>query len=109
MSIFGMKCLSCLGYVPSFNFLEMFVCEHCLYVRQTFSLHKGGSSRKSERLQLVHSDVCGPMPIMSMGGALYFVTFIDNFFRKVWAYALKRKDRVLSTFLVVCDTSRDSN
>jgi hypothetical protein len=33
-----------------------------------------------------------------MGGAKYFVTFIDNFSRKVWVYVLKTKDQVLSVF-----------
>ena len=92
MSIFGMKVLSRLGYVPSFNNFDMSICEHCLYGKQTLSPHKGSSSRKSEPLQLVHSDVCGPMLVMSMGGAMYFVTFIDDFSRKVWAYPLKRKE-----------------
>ena len=46
----------------------------------------------------MHSDVCGPMPIMSMGGAMYFVTFIDDFSQKVWAYPLKRKEQVLEVF-----------
>ena len=72
----------------------MSVCKHFLYGKQTVSSHKGGSSRKAERLQLVHSYVCGPMPFMSLGGALYFVTFIDDYSRKVWAYAVKRKDKV---------------
>ena len=62
------------------------------------STHKKGSTRKTERLQLVHSDVCGPMPMALMGGALYFVTFIDDFSRKVWAYPLRRKDQVLQVF-----------
>ena len=33
-----------------------------------------------------------------MGGASYFVTFIDDFSRKVWAYPLKRKDEVFFVF-----------
>ena len=53
---------------------------------------------KSEPLALVHSDVCGPMPTLSMGGAAYFVTFIDDFSRKTWVYPLRRKDEVLSIF-----------
>ena len=36
--------------------------------------------------------------MLSMGGASYFVTFIDDFSRKVWAYPLKRKDEVFSVF-----------
>ena len=31
MSIFGMKVLSHLGYVPSLDYFKMFICEHCLY------------------------------------------------------------------------------
>ena len=46
----------------------------------------------------MHSDVCGPMPTTSMGGSLYFVTFIDDFSQKVWAYPLKRKEQVLEVF-----------
>ena len=38
------------------------------------------------------------MPTVSMGGASYFVTFIDDFSWKFWAYPLKRKDEVLSVF-----------
>ena len=79
-----MKTFSHLGYVLGFDFLDMFVCEHCLYGKQTMSPHKRVSLRNVEPLQLVHSDMCGPIPIMLMGGALYFVTFIDDYSRKVW-------------------------
>ena len=34
----------------------------------------------------------------SFGGALYFVTFIDYYSRKLWVYALKSKDQVLEKF-----------
>ena len=34
----------------------------------------------------------------SLGGALYFVTFIDDFARKVWCFPLKSKDQVLEVF-----------
>src|SRR5262249_55800547 len=39
-----------------------------------------------------------PMPCKSLGGASYFVTFIDDATRKVWVYILKSKSEVLSTF-----------
>ena len=50
------------------------------------------------RLRYSCSDVCGPMPMLSMGGVAYFVTFIDDFSWKVWAYPLGRKGEVLSIF-----------
>ena len=38
------------------------------------------------------------MPHQSLGGALYFVSFIDDSTRKVWAYPIRTKDRVFSIF-----------
>lgn len=87
-----MKILSHFSNVPGFNFFYFSICEHCLYGKQTQSPHKRGSTQKSESLILVHSDVCGPMTTLSIGGAYYFVTFIDDFLCKVWAYPLKRLD-----------------
>ena len=49
-------------------------------------------------LKLVYSDVCGPMKTKTLGGYLYFVTFIDDHSRKIWVYTLKRKDHVLNVF-----------
>ncbi|GKV45166.1 hypothetical protein SLEP1_g52276 [Rubroshorea leprosula] len=36
--------------------------------------------------------------VSSHGGALYFVTFIDDHSRKLWVYPLKTKDQVLDVF-----------
>ena len=36
----------------------------------------------TETLQLVHSNVAGPFRVKSLGGAKYFVTFIDDFSKK---------------------------
>ena len=38
------------------------------------------------------------MPHQSLGGASYFVSFIDDSTRKVWAYPTRTKDRVFSIF-----------
>ena len=62
------------------------------------SFKKHPPSRKSELLELVHSDVCGPLKVNSFSGALYFVTFIDDCSRKLWVYALQRKGQVLEKF-----------
>ena len=38
------------------------------------------------------------MPHQSLGGASYFVSFINDSTRKVWAYPIITKDRVFSIF-----------
>jgi transposase InsO family protein len=42
--------------------------------------------------------IAGPMPVKSLGGSLYYVTFIDDYSRKTWLYLLKTKDEVFSKF-----------
>ena len=52
-------------------------CNECQYGKQVKSSYYCGVSHKSCVLDLVHSDVCS-MPTKSMGGAHYFVTFVDD-------------------------------
>jgi hypothetical protein len=60
--------------------------------------HPTSVPRESSPLDLVHSDICGPMPHQSLDGASYFVTFIDDTTRKVWAYPTRTKDRCRRAF-----------
>ena len=45
---------------------------------------------KSNVLDVVYSDLCGPIKVKTLDGALYFLTFVEDHSRKVWAYTLKR-------------------
>ncbi len=58
----------------------------------------GGGTRAKEPLDLVHTDVCGKLNTKSLGGAEYFLTFIDDRIRYVWVYFLKTKDEVFKRF-----------
>ena len=49
-------------------------------------------------LEIIHSDVCRPMSLSSLSGYVYYVSFIDEFFRKTWIYFMKNKDEVFSKF-----------
>ena len=49
-------------------------------------------------LDIVHSDVCGPMTTTSLSRYVYYVSFIDDYSRKTWIYFLKGKNEVFSEF-----------
>jgi hypothetical protein len=49
-------------------------------------------------LELIHLDVCGPMPSTSLSGCVYYVSFIDDYSCKTWVYFLKSKDEVFRKF-----------
>jgi len=57
-----------------------------------------GKHRSEGILDYVHSDVWGPTRESSFGGSMYYVTFIDDFSRKVWMYFMKQKSEVFGKF-----------
>jgi hypothetical protein len=57
------------------------------------------SNRKSNGiLDLIHSDLCGPMSAPSMNGCIYYIIFTDDCSHKTWIYFLKTKDESFSKF-----------
>jgi len=51
-------------------------------------------------LELIHTDVCGPMNVKSLAGNRYFITFIDDFTRKIHVYFLKAKNEAFEKFKI---------
>ena len=74
-------------------------CEGCILGKQD---RESFPSRKRIRaktpLEIVHSDLCGPMQTPSLVGSHYILTFIDDFTRKTWVYFLKNKSEVFERF-----------
>jgi len=64
-------------------------CENCILGKHQRDSFPISESRVKGHLDLVHTDLCGPMQTPSIGGSLYFLTFIDDFSRKTWTYFLK--------------------
>lgn len=60
------------------NFDEKPDCDVCLQGKMTRTPFPKKSERQTKILDLVHTDVCGPMRETSLGGARYFVEFIDD-------------------------------
>lgn len=78
------------------NHLECVVCAKAKISEQPFP--KKSLSRSKGILDLVHTDICGPMRTASAGGGSYFVSFIDDKSRKMYIYIIKRRNEVLGIF-----------
>ncbi|KAJ8715602.1 hypothetical protein PYW07_010084 [Mythimna separata] len=74
------------------------ICTTCLEGKMSRQPFKNTGTRASKLLQLIHSDLCGPMETSSIGGARYYVTFIDDYSRKVSVYFMKNKSETLEKF-----------
>ncbi|KAH0709495.1 hypothetical protein KY284_010922 [Solanum tuberosum] len=74
-------------------------CENCGVSKQPrYPFSQGKSWRAKALLELVHSDLCGPINQNSNGGKRYFITFIDDFSRKTWVYFLHEKSAAFDVF-----------
>ncbi|GAU32405.1 hypothetical protein TSUD_220940 [Trifolium subterraneum] len=75
------------------------VCEDCVQSKQhRDNFNKDVKSRTNNVLEVIYSDVCGPMQVDSTGGNKYFVSFVDDHSRKLWTYLIKRKSEVFDVF-----------
>lgn len=75
------------------------LCTTCLIGKQhRESMPKRSSWRALKQLQLVHSDICGPITPASHSDKRYILSFIDDFSRKTWVYFLNEKSEAFTTF-----------
>ena len=67
------------------------VCEGCAlgkHHRESFS--KENAWRAKAPLELVHTDVCGPMTTPTHADNRYFLIFVDDFTRMTWLYFMRQ-------------------
>ena len=77
--------------------VDLPVCEPCLAgkaCRKPF----GKAVRATQPLELVHSDICGPMNVKARHGASYFLTFIDDYTRYGYVYLIAHRYEALECF-----------
>src|SRR5882762_3053530 len=72
-------------------------CEPCIHGKQHRFAFPPSQKRARRKLDLVHSDVCGPLPF-SIRGMRYFITFIDDHTRKLWLYPIRLKSDAFKKF-----------
>lgn len=87
-------------------------CISCGIGKSTKSPCKRLSGRQSNGLlELIHSDLCGPIQGESIGGAKYFMTLIDDFSRKAEVHFLKKKEdvfQVIKKYIAKAEREKDT-
>ena len=86
------------GLLGKIDKVELSTCESCL-AGKTARKPFGKGTRADTSLQLIHSDTCGPMNVRARHGAIYFITFIDDFTRFGYVYLISHKSEALSCFI----------
>ena len=73
-------------------------CKDCIYGKQHIVKFHLSKYKSKGTLEYIHSDLWGQAIALSYGGNKFFLTFIDDFSRKVWVYLLKSKDQTFEKF-----------
>jgi len=72
-------------------------CEPCLAGKVT-KKRFGKASRVLNSLELIHSNICGPLNVRAHIGAVYFLTLIDDFRRYGYVHLLSHNYEALDVF-----------
>ena len=73
-------------------------CENCVFGKSTRLKFKMVDHMTSGILNYIHLDLWGPSKHPTLGGALYFLSMIDEYSRKLWVYVLKTKGEAFQKF-----------
>ncbi|KAJ9552913.1 LOW QUALITY PROTEIN: hypothetical protein OSB04_016958 [Centaurea solstitialis] len=88
----------CRGFLGTFDFKPFDNCQSCLSGKMTKEPFNKDNERASDLLEIVHTDVCGPVSHEARGGYQYFITFTDDFSRYGYVYLMRHKSESFEKF-----------
>ena len=85
------------GILDSLDFPDFEICTNCIKGKQT-NTRGFDANRATNVLELIHTNICGPFPMVSWNDQQYFITFIDDFSRYGYLYLIHEKSQSLEVF-----------
>ena len=104
LEVQGLKQLAVDGLVNGFDYDSSKGLSFVNHVPRTSTigvpfLETAEDVQRNRWISFIYTDVCGKLNAKSLGGAEYFLTFIDDKTRFTWVYLLKRNDEVFQRFV----------
>ena len=93
-----MKKLHADGILESLDYESLDACEPCFMGKMTKTLFIGTLERANDLLEIIHTNVCGPMSVEARGGYHYFLTFTDDLSRYRYIFLMKHKSETFEKF-----------
>ena len=92
-----MKKLHADGLLESLDYESFDTCEPCPMGKMTKTPFSGTMERATNFLEIIHTDVCGPMSDEARGGYRYVLTLTHDLSRYGYVYLMKHKLRPLKS------------
>ena len=93
-----MKKLHADELLESLDYESLAACEPCLLGKMTKTPFSGTMEQATDLLEIIHTDVCGPMNIEARGRYHYFLIFTDDLSRYEYIYLMKHKSETFEKF-----------
>ena len=84
--------------LPKLKKPDNIMCKQCQLGKMTKSSFKSKSFTSKEILELVHTDLCGPMEVQSYKGDRYIMLLVDDYSRMMTVMFLRQKSDALQMF-----------
>ena len=94
-----MKKLHADGLLESLDYESLDACEPCLMGKMTKTPFFGTMERATDLMEIIHTDVCGPMNIEAHDRYHYFLIFTDDLSRYEYIYLMKQKSEIFEKFI----------
>ena len=85
------------GILQNLDFTNFQVCLDCIKGKQTKHTKKG-ATKSNELLEIIHTDICGPLSVPCFTREKYFITFIDDLSRYGYVYLMHEKSQAIDIF-----------
>ena len=86
---------------------DKFNCPTCILGKMTQSRNREPDQKATQRLELVHCDLAGPIDPISLGGFKYCMSYVDDYSGVIKIYLLKQKsDAVLAMKSFLAETAQ---
>ena len=98
IGVYRTKNLHAVGILESLDNESFVACDPCLMGKMTKTPFSGTMERARDLLEIIHTDVCGPISVEARGGYRYFLTFTDDLSRYGYIYLMKYKSETFEKF-----------
>ena len=88
-----------MDFSESLGYESFDACEPCFLGKMTKTPFFGTMERATNLLEIIHTDVCGPMSVKACGKYRYFLTFTDDLSRYGYIYLMKHKSETFEKFI----------
>jgi hypothetical protein len=86
------------GILVNLDFSNFDMCVDCVKGKLTSKTRRQKDGRSKNVLELIHTDICGPITLAALGNYRYFITFIDDYSRYGHIELIREKSESLDVF-----------